>query len=290
MLKAYIPFDYLTLNQLVSDMVRDSLENNDVECICPDTSWGFEEMRRGICESDVYITFSHAQYCFTTFNPAMEADYAINAGVPVVVIKVYPNEIYLGQNEIKPDKNIAVYDFRETNSFDSLGEFIRNHIENCKKSDVSIIQAKLDKPYTGDDPYIFVSYAHKDKNKVFGVIRSMQEQGYRIWYDDGINPASEWDENIAAHIKGCSYLIAFISQNYIDSDNCKDEIKYARDLKKERLLVYLEDTELPAGMAMRLMRLQAIHKYTYSSESDFYDKLYSAHGIEVCRQRETSQC
>ena len=283
MLKAYIPFAYLIVSPPAAAMVRENLSNNGIECICPDTSWGFDAMRSAICESDVYITFSHRNNMMTTFNPAMEANYAVNAGVPVVVIKVFPDDIYLGFKELKPDKNTAVYDFRETNSFDSLAEFVKNHIESCKKSDVSIIQAKLDKPYTGDAPYIFVSYAHKDKNKVFGVIRSMQEQGYRIWYDDGITPASEGDENIAGHIKGCSYLIAFISQNYISSDNCKDEIKYARDLRKERLLVYLEDTKLSAGMAMRLMRLQAIHKYMYRSEADFYNKLYSAHGIEVCK-------
>ena len=41
------------------------------------------------------------------------------------------------------------------------------------------------------------------------------------------------------------------------SDNCKDELNFARDLQKERLLVYLENVKLPLGMAMRLNRLQA---------------------------------
>ena len=137
--------------------------------------------------------------------------------------------------------------------------------------------------YEGTDPYVFVSYSHKDKNEVFEVIRMMQEAGYRIWYDEGIDPASEWDENIAEHINKCSYLIAFISPDYINSQNCRDEISYARDLNKERLLVYLKETRLPAGMAMRLMRLQAIHKYKYAASSDFADKLFSAKGIEAAK-------
>ena len=78
-------------------------------------------------------------------------------------------------------------------------------------------------------------------------------------------------------------MIAFISPNYIASQNCKDEISYARDLNKERLLVYLKDTRLPVGMAMRLMRLQAIHKYKYKVSSDFYDKLFAAQGISVTK-------
>ena len=40
---------------------------------------------------------------------------------------------------------------------------------------------------------------------------------------------------------------------------------------------------LSPGMAMRLLRLQAIHKYTYKTEQEFYDKLYSAKGIESAK-------
>jgi len=79
---------------------------------------------------------------------------------------------------------------------------------------------------------------------------------------------------------GC--LIAFISANYIASNNCKDEINFARDLDKPRLLVYIEQTKLPAGMAMRLMRIQAIHEYKYEDKADFYSKLLSASVISSC--------
>ena len=142
---------------------------------------------------------------------------------------------------------------------------------------------KPEKPYDGSEPYIFISYAHKDKNKVFRTISRLQQEGYRVWYDEGIDPGTEWDENIAQHIMNCGYLIAFISGNYIGSDNCKDEINLARDLNKDRLLVYLEPTTLPLGMSMRLHRLQAIHEYTYEDRMDFNKKLLSAAGLEKCK-------
>ena len=142
---------------------------------------------------------------------------------------------------------------------------------------------KPDKPYDGKEPYIFISYSHKDMSKVFRIIKRLQQEGFRVWYDDGIDPATEWDENIAQHISDCGYLIAFISNNYIASNNCKDEINFARDLDKDRLLVYIEDTTLPLGMSMRLRRLQAIHEYKYDDKEDFYGKLLSAAGIEKCR-------
>lgn len=131
-------------------------------------------------------------------------------------------------------------------------------------------------PYTGDESYIFVSYSHRDSEAVLNVIKRMMGEGVRIWYDEGIDPGTEWDENIADHIERCDTVLAFLSAHYLQSENCKDELNFARDLNKDRILVYLEDTKLPAGMAMRLNRLQSIHKYTYQNQEEFYGKLLSA--------------
>ena len=73
-------------------------------------------------------------------------------------------------------------------------------------------------------------------------------------------------------------------KNYISSNNCKDEINFARDLDKDRLLVYIEETSLPLGMSMRLRRLQAIHEYKYKEKNDFYAKLLSTAGLEKCKR------
>ena len=50
------------------------------------------------------------------------------------------------------------------------------------------------RPYEGTDPYIFISYAHRDKDRVLPVLRSLSERGYRIWFDEGIDPGTEWAE------------------------------------------------------------------------------------------------
>lgn len=127
-----------------------------------------------------------------------------------------------------------------------------------------------------DRDFIFISYSHKDSDRILPFITRLENEGIHVWYDEGIDPGTEWDENIASHLKGCSGIIAFLSENYLASENCRDEFNYARDLGRERLLVYLEDVELPAGMAMRLNRLQAIHKYRYKNEEDFYAELINA--------------
>lgn len=135
-------------------------------------------------------------------------------------------------------------------------------------------------PYEGNKPFIFISYSHKDREEVYKVLFNMQENGYRFWYDEGIDPGTEWDEDIATTIEKCDYFIAFISKNSLDSPNCRDELNFAREEDKKRLLIYLEDVKLSSGMRMRLGRLQAIHKYTYQNDTDFYKKLYTADKIE----------
>ena len=136
-------------------------------------------------------------------------------------------------------------------------------------------------PYKGQEPYIFISYAHRDGVEVRSVLERMQRDGYRVWFDEGIDPGTEWDEVIASHVKHCGYFIAFVSENYLASGNCKDELNYARDLDKKQLLVYLRPVELPDGMAMRLGRLQNVGKSRYADEEDFYGKLYEADGISA---------
>ena len=123
---------------------------------------------------------------------------------------------------------------------------------------------------------LFISYSHRDSDRVHPLIKRLISEGYDVWYDEGIDPGTEWDENIAMHLKQCSGIIAFISENYVESENCRDELNYARDLGKERLLIYLENVELPAGMAMRLNRIQAIHKYKYKSDDAFYREFTKA--------------
>lgn len=139
------------------------------------------------------------------------------------------------------------------------------------------------------DKYIFISYAHKDSEQVQPVINTMQKNGFRIWYDEGIDPGSEFGKNIAKRINECSYFVAFISNAYLNSSYCNDEINFARDLEKKLFLVYIEDVELPLELKMRLSRIQNIYKHKYEDETVFYQKLFAADGIEACRENSDTE-
>ena len=140
-------------------------------------------------------------------------------------------------------------------------------------------------PYHGSEPYIFISYSHRNADRASAIIRSLNRAGYRVWYDEGLIPGREWDENIARIIMGCGYFIALITREYLASSNCKDELNYARDKNKPILLIYLDEVALPAGMELRLGRLFAVHYNQYSTTEEFYLKVFSADGLARCNRR-----
>lgn len=137
--------------------------------------------------------------------------------------------------------------------------------------------------YRGGLPYAFLSYSHKDKEDAERITRELIDRGFRVWFDEGLTPAKEWDEVIANRVENCGYFIALISRNYLESENCRDELNYARDKNRPRMLIYLEDVELPGGMAMRLLRNHALHKWEYADTAQMIDKAVTAEGIDVCR-------
>ena len=129
--------------------------------------------------------------------------------------------------------------------------------------------------YFGSEPYIFISYAHKDSEFVFNEISALHDAGYHIWYDEGIEASNEWPEEIANTVIGCTAFLVFVSPRSTASVNCRNEINLALNEDKPFLAVHIEESALPPGLRLRMGDLQAILKYKLPQ--DRYDKkLYDA--------------
>lgn len=137
--------------------------------------------------------------------------------------------------------------------------------------------------YEGKEKYIFISYAHKDSEKVFRIMSALQAEGYRIWYDDGIIPGSEWPENIAMHLNDAAMVIAMISPSSMASHNCRREINFALSKQKPFLSVILEPTEMSLGMEMQLSAQNIVMRQNYNRWEDFISKIMLCPGLERCR-------
>ena len=138
--------------------------------------------------------------------------------------------------------------------------------------------------YKGDKPYIFVSYAHADSEKVFPLLEALQKAGYRIWFDQGIEAGTEWSNNIAEHLSGCSGFLFFTSKNSVKSENCLDEVAYAKSHNKQALLAYLEEeVTLPSGTDMQTARFQRLYVNRQVSIDGFVENFMAASIFDMCR-------
>ena len=140
------------------------------------------------------------------------------------------------------------------------------------------------RPYEGNEPYIFISYAHKNSEAVFPILEKLDAAGYRVWYDDGIAPGSEWPEYIAEHLNNCSVVIAFVSPESIASPNCRREVTYALAKQKPFLGVMLEKTQMSPGMELQLSAQQCILRYNYRTEEEFEAKLLDTAMLKPCQK------
>ncbi len=123
--------------------------------------------------------------------------------------------------------------------------------------------AKIEPPFTAcnlDNPYIFVSYAHKDKKDVYPEIKRSHAAGYRIWYDEGLTPSEEWMENIAISIDRCEKMIIFLSPAAVTSQWVNREISLGIKREKPIVPVFLKETELPLKFELAFGNIQHIYK------------------------------
>lgn len=107
-------------------------------------------------------------------------------------------------------------------------------------------------PYIGQEPFVFISYSHRDKEKVFNEIRRLKIMGCRLWYDQGIHAGHEWPNEIASALDRAAAFLLFLSPDAQNSKHVRDELFYALDSGKAIIAAELVPTTLLAGVKLRL--------------------------------------
>lgn len=129
------------------------------------------------------------------------------------------------------------------------------------------------KAYSGSGNYIFVSYSHMDKELVYPFINALQKE-FNVWFDEGIHYGHEWEEEIVTKLEECSIFIFIVSNNSLESENCKDELFQARELGKNFInLILEENTELPKWFKLRYSRFQMCNYFTFASPENVIEDL-----------------
>jgi len=144
--------------------------------------------------------------------------------------------------------------------------------------------------YRGKEPYLFVSYAHDDKDIVFAEIKRFNEAGFNVWYDEGIAPGNEWTDEIANALEGCSLFVVMITPTSAPRKNVLNEINFALDEDKPFLAIHLEETELKGGLKLRIGSTQAILKYNMTEEEYVYKYIEAFTRLGLKRSEPTLVC
>ncbi len=131
------------------------------------------------------------------------------------------------------------------------------------------------KAYDGDEPFIFVSYSHKDSEIVFPELLQLKSLGFNVWYDEGIKVGQNWTDELAQRLNQCALTIYLVTPSSVLSRHCSNEVHYAIDLEKPMLVVHLRPAALPPGQRMQLGTIQGIIKHELS-ETEYSAKLTEA--------------
>jgi len=96
---------------------------------------------------------------------------------------------------------------------------------------------------------------------VYPELAWLHEQGINIWYDEGISPGAEFPEELGSAILGASAILFYISSTSVHSRHCRNEVYFALDRATPVMALHIEETEMPAGLALTTGTSQAILRY-----------------------------
>ncbi|MCX6055796.1 MAG: TIR domain-containing protein [Chloroflexi bacterium] len=141
--------------------------------------------------------------------------------------------------------------------------------------------------YKGNKPYLFISYSHKDSALVYSIISRFNDQGYPVWYDEGIEPGIEWPEEIAHALNNCSLFVVFISPNSVLSENVRNEINFALAKRSPFIAIHLSVTNLTPGLQLQIGSKQGILKYQLDEDTFTRKYQYSFNSVLSTEQKIT---
>ena len=124
--------------------------------------------------------------------------------------------------------------------------------------------------YTGDEPFLFVSYGHADSELVYPEMSWLQAAGFNLWYDEGIHVGSVWRKAIADALTATAGMLFFASRSSVESEHCLQELSFVLDEGKPVFVVQLDETRLPGLLRLSLADRQMLKR------ADFDERTYRA--------------
>lgn len=81
--------------------------------------------------------------------------------------------------------------------------------------------------YEGNEPYVFISYAHEDDQAMKDIKSLFENFGIRYWYDQGLHSGDDWNSVIAERLFKSSACVVLLSPTSVKSVYVKNELSFA---------------------------------------------------------------
>ncbi|MBQ7682525.1 MAG: leucine-rich repeat protein [Oscillibacter sp.] len=138
-------------------------------------------------------------------------------------------------------------------------------------------------PYDGQEPYIFISYARKDKERVTPFLDALSGAAYRVWYDAGIQAGDEWLKTLEEKVANCAVFCPIFSHAFNDSYYCYRETSYACWRNRKIVPLYLEEVTESLRLLFRLLNsFQHLRMYD-CTPTQFAERVERARVFQSCK-------
>lgn len=125
-------------------------------------------------------------------------------------------------------------------------------MKESKEAEKMIAMQTKFEAYTGDEPYLFVSYSHRDTEKVYPILDALYDRKYRLWYDESCETGNDFRDELRERIEKCDGILLFVSNASMASPFCGMEIIVARENAKRIFPIYVDDVDVPPAFQILL--------------------------------------
>jgi hypothetical protein len=101
-------------------------------------------------------------------------------------------------------------------------------------------------------PYVFICYAHDERDAVVAQIDWLKGQGFTVWFDEAIEAGSRWGDDLARAVEGCSAFLYFLSPRSVSSRYCLDEVHFALECGRPIVPVEIAPVTLTPGLKLSI--------------------------------------
>lgn len=128
---------------------------------------------------------------------------------------------------------------------------------------------------------VFISYQWDIKDQVRYLHDNLTSKGLRVWRDEtNMSSTSSLPEQLATNIRNSKVFLCCLTQKYVESKNCVNEINYANAINKNFVILMIDKLKIENLSGVGFIIASKIYIHCYSNPSDWptshFDEIYKS--------------